>query len=78
MIEAVLIFLSPFRPGPLNLQLVCVSIIQWCIATGIHNEKTCFNPFSCKDEIAKSVLNTYKLLYMEMYVTLLIHCVKMF
>jgi len=25
---------------------------------------------------AKAVLNTYKLLYMEMYITLIIHCVK--
>jgi len=50
MIEAALIFLFPFRPGPLDLQLVCVSSIQCYIATGIHNENTCFNPLSCKDE----------------------------
>ena len=54
-IEAVLIFHSPFRPGPLNLQLVCVSSIQCYIATGIDNEKTCFNPLSCKDEIESQI-----------------------
>jgi hypothetical protein len=55
MIEAVLIFLSPFRSGPLNLQLVCVSTIQCYIATGIHSEKMCLNPFSFKAEIESQI-----------------------